>query len=511
MDLTLEVRAGALVVGRDMARLKVAPWVMSHHQEPTKEAWTADFGALNAPYRRTESASPGYVGLDHSGPLREVGGIDRGTQWFQDHGEFGYTGFPDGPRTTVFFRLPYFRGNGVPQPFWPKTRLLKADVGTFQLGVNLGAGAGDYGGNLEVTHPTPAHPLGRVMLGSTGSAALFTFLQSQDVQEPFRLDTSWLTVSHLDETFMFTHTPNQVVVASPARAFELMEAVPPQERGRAVLFATGADPVSGVVKRDGEPTVLHTGIDHTKGPRWGWVRLYDSSATGSGAAGQIARIAPDGLQNGYLVVNRVYNSTSNVVGPRGGNHHMEWALVRDIPNRTTWYNVPRAGDQFVLLEETRQWASPFGHAPAAITVHEALRDPYFRTLNQGDVQGRIDAAMAALEQAVGGPGSLQFVPVPTLFLGRLDERDGITARSAVAYTPGLANVAPLAGGLYFARQFGFRDAAGRDVFEHVTRAALPEALFADDWDLYHRLLGEVHCGVVVRSDPVDPQWWYYQP
>ena len=506
VDLTLEVRDSDVVVGSDTVRMKVAPWIMSHHMEPSMEAWTGDYAASNLAYRRTASADPGYVGFDYSGQLQEVTGTDRGTQWFQDHGEFGFTGFPGGPKTWVFFRLPYFRGTGVAQPNWPKTRILRPDVGTFQIGVSHGAGAGDYGGNLEITHPTATNAHGRIILGSTGSTALRTFLQAQEVQTPTSVNTGWLIVSHSDETFMFTQNYNEVVVASPQTAYDLMDAVPEEERGSSVFFAKGANPVSGTSSLDAAANEIYTGMDHTTGTQWGWIRIFDSSATGSGAGGQIARITARG--NGYVDIGTVYNTSSNVIGAGTTPSAMRWALTTNPPLRTGWYNIPRQGDRFVLLQDTQHWGSG-ASAPAAITVHEVLADTAFRNFSLTNVQNMINGQMTSLDAAAGGAGSLNFVPLPTLFFGT-PSGAGVGSRSGVAMTPGLANVVPLNTELYFPRQYGFRDASGQDVFETYTRSLLPSSLFVDDWNLYHRLLGEVHCGMVVRSDHWYPDWWNYE-
>jgi hypothetical protein len=507
VDLSLEVRQDGQVLGSDTMRMKVAPWILPTHEAPSLQAYAGNYGTINRSYLFSQYADPGYVGLDDSGQLTAVGS-GQGTQWFKDHGEFGWTSFPGGPVEQVFFRLPYYRGGFTPQPPWPQQLILRPGVGTFQLGINLGAGSGDYGGNLGTIHATASNPLGEIVMGNIRSQRLFSFLQSQEVQTPFTVPTSWLDVGHIDETFGFTQNHNQVVVADPTLAYKLMNAIPEADQGKTVFFATGQDPISGTATVAGTSTIIYTGIDHTKGYQgWKWIRIYDSSASGSNATGQMARIAPGGLQNGYVVVNRVYNTTSNVIG--SGNSHMRWMLQSNPPNQATWYSIPQAGDKFVLIDDTQQWYNTGTNNPAALTVAEVLRDTAFRDLNLIDVQGALDTIKATLDMQAGGPGTLTFVPVPTLYVGR---RAGFaTGRSALAYTPGLANVMPIGNSLYFPRQFGIRDSQGQDIFETVTHNALPTAQFVDDWNLYHRLEGEVHCGVVVNRDAGDGQWWNYQP
>ena len=100
-----------------------------------------------------------------------------------------------------------------------------------------------------------------------------------------------------------------------------------------------------------------------------------------------------------------------------------------------------------------------------------------------------------------------------IYVGR---RAGFAAgRSVVAFTPGLANLQVVAGNLYFPMQFGPRDDTG-DIFESATGARLPTAVFADDWDHYHRNEGEVHCASATKRQFLksgDPlwNWWEAQP
>jgi hypothetical protein len=503
LDLRLEVYQDGAFVGQDAVRMKVAPWILVPDTQPSVRAFAADFGAQNASMLYTAAADPGYFGLDASGQLQTITPAQgAGTQWIQDQVEMGYTQRPGGPVTTAVFRLPYSRGAGVPQPAWPQNLLLGPDLATFQLGVNLGGGSGDYGGNVELLPPTANNPLGRIIHGDTGSNALFTFFQSQEVQAPFRVPTQWLIVGHADEIVGFDDD-GRVMIADSRTAYDLLEAIPVEDRGRAVFFATGADPVSGTATGGGTRRIL-TGMDLT-GQDWQFIRIYDSSGSGSGAAGQVARIAPGGLGNGFVDVDLVWSTTSNVVEQvANGPSAQRWATTTNPPSQTNWFNTPRAGDRFVLVEGTRSWRGTIS-APAFITVAEVLADPVLRALHESNIQPTIDAVRGIMEEAAGGPGVLEFVSVPVLYFGR---QAGFQAgRRSVAFTPGLQNSPGINGTLYMPRQFGPRDSAGQDIFETYAAAELGDVRFVDDWDLYHRLLGEVHCGVIVQRLPFAFDWW----
>src|SRR5262249_45314550 len=229
------------------------------------------------------------------------------------------------------------------------------------------------------------------------------------------------------------------------------------------------------------------------GQSWRYVRLYDSSASGSSANGQVARIAPGGLGNGYIVVDAVWDTGSQVRPFSAGQ-------------RTTWARLPRAGDKFVLVEGSRTWS---GTTPGFITVHEVLQDTTFEAVNTIDAQGQIDQARAILEAAAGGPGVLEFIKVPVLYTGT---RTGFaTGRSAVAFTPGAANMYPLGDSIYVPRQYGPRNGKGVDIFEASILNHLPNAAFVDDWTPYHTLDGEVHCGAIAMREFPALDWWSKQP
>ncbi|MFD4787318.1 protein-arginine deiminase family protein [Streptomyces sp. NPDC058459] len=93
----------------------------------------------------------------------------------------------------------------------------------------------DSMGNLEAIPPRPGFPAGQVIVGGEpgqkrkGPAAeMLTFLRSQGVQKPISLDTSWLTVGHVDEFIQFLPAPGtprgwRAVVADPRAGMELLQ------------------------------------------------------------------------------------------------------------------------------------------------------------------------------------------------------------------------------------------------------------------------------------------------
>ncbi len=205
---------------------RVAPWLMLANSAPTRAFYIA-----TGKY-------------DNSAMLGEVGGLLKNwgvafptphqakswlEMWMQDSLEIGYTEIPGGGRQHVVL-------NGIrgADSFGPT--LLGPDVGVMTVGGNRGMKGHDawvdWYGNLEVTHPTREYPFGRIYYGcNTESGAtlhpeVVTFLQSQILQDPFWVDTSWLAIKHVDEIFnvLPARDGNGVlIIAQPELAAQVLE------------------------------------------------------------------------------------------------------------------------------------------------------------------------------------------------------------------------------------------------------------------------------------------------
>ena len=506
IDLTMEVRRAGAVKCSDSVRLKVGPWIGQPHTQSSFETWAMDAGSLNDEFLHSSAAPPGHVGIDDSGQLHTASGGAAGTQWFQDHLEAGWNQRPGGPQAHSILRLPY--GS---QPTWAKTQLLKPNQGVFQLKNSFGAVAGDFGGNVEVLTPTGTYPMGRMVVGSTASASLVQFFNDQEVQGPVvQPPTAWLRVSHVDEMFGFSNVSGQVVISDTDLAYSLMNSIPVADRGKAVFFATGSAPTDGAVTAPTPiPNRIITGIDHTGQP-WLYIRIYRDSIAGSGgAAGQLAQISTLGV--GYIDVSLVWNTTSKLVPPLGatGTPCIYNRIKTGIIPTSVWAVPPAVGDRYVLVEDSRWWIAETSSYdfPSIVTVEEVLADADFQTLNKTNVKGKLDATKAILNSAAGS--ALGYTSVPVLYFGYLDSFD--SNREGLAMTPGASNFQLAAGSFYFPGQFGFKNSAGTDLFRQQIETAVPGAKFVDCWDLYHALMGEVHCGTASLRGFPGLNWWENQP
>lgn len=108
----------------------------------------------------------------------------------------------------------------------PSGGLSGPDRGFLQVGEYRGIQDGvddwaDWMGNLECTPALPGYPLGRIFYGKntdTGTTLhpeLVSFLEAQEVQSPFWVDTGFLTIKHVDEIANFVPGPD----GRPRRCF----------------------------------------------------------------------------------------------------------------------------------------------------------------------------------------------------------------------------------------------------------------------------------------------------
>ncbi len=108
--------------------------------------------------------------------------------------------------------------------------LLDVDVGVVDPAPEVLAGHRggrfDQGGDIECSPPVRGYPFGRIITAKSAAGEtnhLLPFLRGQVVQLPIEIDTSWLTVGHVDEIVSFLPVASspvgfKVIVASPAVA-----------------------------------------------------------------------------------------------------------------------------------------------------------------------------------------------------------------------------------------------------------------------------------------------------
>lgn len=119
-------------------------------------------------------------------------------------------------------------------------------------------------------------------------------------------------------------------------------------------------------------------------------------------------------------------------------------------------------------------------------------------------QGHLDKVEVTLKRELGLVSS-DIIRVPILYIA--NERGGLDA-----LTPAMVNMLVLNLHCLVPNPFGPLS-AGEDQFAKYLRAELNglglHVHFIDDWDEYHVLNGEVHCGTNTRRKPPLSKWWEF--
>jgi protein-arginine deiminase len=215
------------------------------------------------------------------------------------------------------------------------------------------------------------------------------------------------------------------------------------------------------------------------------------------------------VDSSWLYVGHVDEVLSYVPAktPRG------WKLLVGSPKLARAMLEKAAADGFGATQMFvgKQWDAWAGGGDAAISIDDVLADQDLMASSQA-AQAEIDGVVATVRDAVGLAED-EIVEIPFLF----EEEEG---QGLVAYNPGTVNLLAFSDYIVQADPFG-PQINGEDLFKRdlVDRLGSPVnqlgkagqglfVYFADDWDLYHVLLGEVHCGTNVEAPPpASEKWW----
>ncbi|MBX3212655.1 MAG: protein-arginine deiminase [Labilithrix sp.] len=407
VDITLDVDAEGKSKS-DKVRMRVAPLLTYHHLLPVEQTWVSVFNNQGNQAMRADLATA----LTAAG-LPAVRGVNTTDSWNQDYFETAFMSMPAAGGKQHVIRVNIRSANvyssSASNPLRPAGAVVWAlrgkDVAGIQQFTPQSARTNtervsdslNSFGNLETVPPYTfngkSYPLGRVIRGSSTrmhpDKSFAKMMEAQKVQPPIYVDTSWLVVSHIDETVSF-------VKANNAR---------------------------------------------------GWVML--------------ANDAP-----------------------------MARAMLQ------TQSNAGRGGTS---LHVGKVWASPT--RSAQITINQLLADTDIMAAN-AEAAVEVDAQVAIIK-AETGLTNAEIVKIPFLH----HDLNG----ASVAYQPGMVN------GIYISNtRFVSPDPHGpvingQDIFKQAMTAALSPfnviVHYAEDWDTYHRQLGEVHCGTNATRQIPQAKWW----
>jgi hypothetical protein len=219
---------GAAIVESRSVTLRVAPWLLLPGSAKTERVYIIG-NNTGAAVRSGIDAVLRAQGLPASQTPTPAGQ----DQWYQDTMEIGYTQLPGSSPMHVVMTAQ--RGPGMDNV---AKMLLAPDFGFISIGAIRSVSTGGFGGdhwidwmgNLEVTHPMPGHPFGRVFHGKSSNTTfhptILKFIEAQELQMPIALNTEWLFIQHVDEIVSFVMGKDgrpRMLVPSPAAANEILK------------------------------------------------------------------------------------------------------------------------------------------------------------------------------------------------------------------------------------------------------------------------------------------------
>jgi len=247
--VALVLRHGATELARDEVAMRVAPWVMPSHLDPTDEVYVLK--GFNSVFLADLAAATSAAGVklkatDASGFLEE-GFVDR---WTQDTMEVGVSTMPGHGLQVV---LDSVRTRGL-DPY-ARAELFGPGLGFLRIATDVEENTFDSHGDLEVSPPVVVngrefklgriyHGAGRPAIGAVPAQPFnpdfLAFLNAQAVQKPFAIDTSWLAVGHVDEFVSFVPAASgrsfRLVIADTPSCVKMLRALKTSGHGGLTLF-----------------------------------------------------------------------------------------------------------------------------------------------------------------------------------------------------------------------------------------------------------------------------------
>ncbi|MDO5722595.1 MAG: protein-arginine deiminase family protein [Actinomycetaceae bacterium] len=199
--------------------------------EPSSDPWVQDV------FEPMYQSMPGVDGVR---TMRVMLRSDQVRGVYED--EYAEGGIDDADKEGIYQALYGLRGPGT---------------GVLSIGESTESYTLDSSGNIETLPPLPGYPAGRVLMGQRTeknlpkdvdetepfqpSQAVQDFFNAQGVQKPIRLDTSFLSVGHIDEFLTTVPADSELgwklVVSSPKAGYELIKKLQDEGHGDKSLIS----------------------------------------------------------------------------------------------------------------------------------------------------------------------------------------------------------------------------------------------------------------------------------
>ena len=208
--------------------------------------------------------------------------------------------------------------------------------------------------------------------------------------------------------------------------------------------------------------------------------------------------SPVYIDTSWLLVGHVDETTSFVKAPASITPRGWVLLVNDAAMaKTMLETASNAGNGGVPMFVGKSW----GQSSAQATIDQVLADTDVMSAS-AEAATEVDAQIAKLKTEVGLTDA-EIIHIPYLHMS--------SRGASVAYQPGMVNGIYVSDTHFAAPDPHGPEIEGKDIFKQAMETALtPLGItvhWVEDWDTYHRQLGEVHCGSNATRKVPDTKWW----
>jgi protein-arginine deiminase len=208
------------------------------------------------------------------------------------------------------------------------------------------------------------------------------------------------------------------------------------------------------------------------------------------------------VDTGWLLVAHIDETVSFI---KDENAAMGWAMLANDATYAVQMldTLANQGGAQIDMFQGKRWVSDFGREySAAVSVSEVLNDPDIMGAS-AEAAVEVDAQVNAIKSASGlTDADIIYIPFTHMTLGG----------ASIAHQPGIVNGIVMDDENYFAPDPHGPRVGGVDLLVQITEERLAARGFTvswvEDWDMYHRLAGEIHCATnVTRMAPETTRWW----
>ncbi len=210
---------------------------------------------------------------------------------------------------------------------------------------------------------------------------------------------------------------------------------------------------------------------------------------------------PIEIDTSWLFVGHVDETLSFVKAPTARG----WALLANDARlaKKMLEDAVSAGEGDAPMFVGKSWIDfkSGNETPAEISVTEVLANREVMAAS-AEAAVEVDAQIEILKREVGLTDD-EIIPVPFLH--------ATLGGKSIAYQPGTVNGIYVSDTRFAAPEPHGPIVRGKDVFKEALEKPLSDIGIAvdwvEDWDAYHRVLGEVHCGTNATRKIPEARWW----